>query len=67
MARSDGEGRVSGQKCLEKTREPAQKAGISITSLWVRKNYILSQTSSVRVRDSQEQEKKKKKDYKTLT
>lgn len=61
MARSDGEGRVSGQKCLEKTREPAQKAGISITSLWVRKNYILSQTSSVRVRDSQEQEKKKKK------
>lgn len=36
---SDGEGRVSGQRCLEKTGEPAQKAGRAATSLWVRKHY----------------------------
>lgn len=35
-------GRVSGQKRLEKTRAPAQKAGVLTTSLWARKDCLLS-------------------------
>lgn len=35
-------GQVSGQRRLKNTRRPAHKAGVPTTSLWARKDYLLS-------------------------
>lgn len=51
-------GSVSGTRRLEKTREPAQKVAVLRTSVWQKKRLLLSQTSSVRIIDNQEQEEK---------